>query len=257
MAHVGPMTRTVADAALVMNAIAKPDNRDWFSLPDDRADYARGLGKNLKGLRIAYSPNLGYVNVDPEVAKLVKTAVAVLKHQGAKVTQIDPGFADPVDCFRTLWWSSARSILGALPPEQKALLDPALANVVEQAAAISVQDIFAANKARGILGTHMRLFMEDYDVLITPTLPITAFGAGLLQPADPDDKGKWVNWTPFTYPFNLTQQPAASVACGFTKAGLPVGLHVIGQMFDDKTVLRVCANYAAAVDFVQQRPMGF
>jgi aspartyl-tRNA(Asn)/glutamyl-tRNA(Gln) amidotransferase subunit A len=257
VAHIGPMTRTVGDAALMMNAITRPDNRDWFSMPYDDRDYLKKLERGVKGLRIAFSPNLGYVKVDPEIAAAVKKAVSVLKRAGAKVTVIDPGFADPANCFRVLWWSSARAVISGLPDEKKALLDPALADVAEQAAAITVADIFEANKQRGLLGTQMRLFMENYDVLLTPTLPVPAFGAGLLQPADPDNHGKWVNWTPFTYPFNLTQQPAASVPCGFTKAGLPIGLHVVGRMFDDRTVLRVCAAYEAATEFAGMRPKGF
>jgi aspartyl-tRNA(Asn)/glutamyl-tRNA(Gln) amidotransferase subunit A len=210
----------------------------------------------VKGLRIAYSPRLGYVDVNPEIAGLVQKAVAELADQGADITEVDPGFTDPMECFRVLWWSGARSILGQLPAEKKALLDPALADVVEQAASITVQDIFEANRVRGMLGTHMRLFMEKYDALLTPTLPVPPFGAGLLQPDDPDVRGKWVNWTPFTYPFNLTQQPAASVPCGFTKAGLPAGLHVIGRMFDDRTVLRVAAAYEEATEFHKRRAKG-
>lgn len=257
VAHVGPMTRTVKDAALMLNAIAQPDNRDWFSLPYDGRDYSKVLKRGVKGLRLAFSPRLGYVNVNPEIAELVKRAVKVLASLGAKIEEVDPGFSDPADCFRTLWWSGARSILGQLPDEKKALLDPALADVVEQAKGITVQDIFEANKARGALGTQMRLFMEKYDALLTPSLPVPAFGAGLLQPDDPDNRGKWVNWTPFTYPFNLTQQPAASIGCGFTKAGLPAGLQIVGRMFDDATVLRVSAAYEAATDFHKARPKGY
>lgn len=261
VAHIGPMTRKVADAALMMNTIAQPDNRDWFSLPYDDRDYLKNLDRGVKGLRIAFSPSLGYVKVDPEIAAAVKRAVELLKSMGAKVTVIDPGFADPANCFRILWWSAARTVISGLPDEKKALLDPALADVGEQAASITVADVFEANKQRGLLGTQMRLFMENFDVLITPTLPVPAFGAGLLQPDNPDTAsdghGKWVNWTPFTYPFNLTQQPAASVPCGFTMAGLPIGLHVIGRMFDDRTVLRVCAAYESANDFAERRPEGF
>ena len=176
---------------------------------------------------------------------------------GADVTEIDPGFDDPAPTFRTLWWSGARALLADLTPEKKALLDPALADVVEQAASITVKDIMAANTARGEFGTRMRLFMEDYDVLVTPTLPIPAFEAGKLQPDDPDNMGKWVNWTPFTYPFNLTQQPAASVPCGFTPTGLPAGLQVVGRMFDDRTVLKVCAAYEKATAFYKMTPKGF
>ncbi len=257
VAHVGPMTRTVADAAMMMNAISQPDDRDWFSLPYDDVDYTYKPKRKLKGLRVAYSATLGYVEVNPEIAALVKQAVMVLQKLGAEVTEIDPGFADPAHIFRTLWWSGARAVLADLQPEKKALLDPALADVVEQAAAITVKDLAEATKARGALGTQMRLFMQDFDVLITPTLPIPAFEAGKLQPDDPDNMGKWVNWTPFTYPFNLTQQPAASVNCGLTQSGLPAGLHVVGRMFDDQTVLNVCAAYEAQTKFYRQKPKGY
>ena len=172
---------------------------------------------------------------------------------GARVEKIDPGFDDPAPYFRVLWWSGTRALLGRLPKEKKALLDPALADVVEQSMAISLDDYLDAVKARGALGTHMRRFMEDYDLLVTPSLPIPAFAAGKLAPVD-DGTGKWVNWTPFTYPFNLTQQPAASVPCGFTKAALPAGLHLIGRMFDDATVLRACHAYEQAAKWHERRP---
>ena len=257
VAHIGPMTRNVRDAALMMNEIARPDSRDWHSLSFDGRDYLAKLGKSVKGMTIAYSPTLGYVDVDPEVAKLVKKAVSVLRELGAKIIQIDPGFEDPAEMFRVLWWSGARAALGGLPKEKMDLVDPALADVVEQSRSITVEQIQQATMQRGILGAKMRGFMEKYDALLTPTLPIPAFEAGKLQPADPDNHGKWVNWTPFTYPFNLTQQPAASVPCGFTKAGLPVGLHVIGRMFDDARVLRICSAYEGAVDFMMEKPPGF
>jgi aspartyl-tRNA(Asn)/glutamyl-tRNA(Gln) amidotransferase subunit A len=257
VAHIGPMTRAVADSALMMNELAKPDSRDWHSLPYDHADFMAKLSKGVKGMTFGFSLTLGYVEVDPEVAKLVKAAVKILRGLGAKVVEIDPGFADPADIFRTLWWTGARAALGSLPPEKLALLDPALADVVEQSRSITADDMIEAARQRGVLGSQMRQFMEPYDALLTPSLPIPAFEAGKLQPADPDNKGKWVNWTPFTYPFNLTQQPAASVPCGFTKSGLPVGLHVVGRMFEDAKVLRICSAYEKAVDFSKQKPLGF
>lgn len=253
VAHVGPMTRTVEDSALMMNEISKPDARDWTSLPYEARDYMKKLGKGVVGLKIAFSPTLGYVDVDPEIAMAVKKAVKVLADLGAEIEQVDPGFADPGPCFRILWWSGARSLLGKLSDEKKALLDPALADVVEQSMAITPEDYFDAVRQRGALGTQMRVFMERYDLLLTPTLPIAAFDVGKLAPVD-DGKGKWVYWTPFSYPFNLTQQPAASVPCGFTKAGLPIGLHIVGKMFDDRTVLRASQAYENATEWVKKRP---
>jgi aspartyl-tRNA(Asn)/glutamyl-tRNA(Gln) amidotransferase subunit A len=253
VAHTGPMTRSVADAALMLNVIARPDARDWHSLPYDGQDYTKGLDKGINGLRIAFSPALGHVEVDPEVAASVSKAVKVLRGLGARVDRIDPGFADPAPIFRILWWSGARALLGRLPEKKKALLDPGLADVVKQSMAITPEDCFDAVKARGALGTQMRQFMQKYDLLVTPTLPIPAFEAGRLSPED-DGTGKWVNWTPFSYPFNLTQQPAASVPCGFTRAGLPIGLHIVGRMFDDVSVLRAAHAYEQASEWHKRRP---
>jgi aspartyl-tRNA(Asn)/glutamyl-tRNA(Gln) amidotransferase subunit A len=256
VAHVGPMTRTVEDACLMMNVISQPDARDWTSLPADGTDYTAKLAKGIKGLKIAFSPTLGYVDVDPEIARLVKDAVKVLADLGAEVEEVDPGFSDPAACFRVLWWSGARALLGRLPADKKKLLDPALADVVEQAQSISLDDYQDAVKARGALGSQMRQFMEGYDLLVTPTLPIPAFEAGKLAPAAADNTGKWVNWTPFSYPFNLTQQPAASVPCGFTAKGLPAGLHLVGRMFDDRTVLNTAHAYERATAWHKARPPG-
>ncbi len=257
VAHIGPMTRTVSDAALMMNEISKTDTRDWQALPYADVDYTAKLDRGIKGMTFAFSPTLGYVDVDPEVAKHVKAAVKILRELGAKIVQVDPGFTDPAEMFRTLWWSGARGALGALPPEKLSLLEPALADVAEQSRSITVEQIQQANTQRGALGAHMKKFMLKYDALITPTMPIAAFEAGKLQPADPDNRGKWVNWTPFTYPFNLTQQPAASVPCGFTEAGLPIGLQIIGRMFDDTRVLRIAAAYEAAAPLKKTRPIIF
>ncbi len=257
VAHVGPMTRSVKDAALMLNTISQPDARDWHSLPFDDTDYAVKLKRTLKGLRVAFSATLGYAEVDPDIALLVQRAVDVLQGLGAKVTAVDPGFVDPAAMFKTLWWSGARTAMGHLPPEKKALLDPILADVVEQAASITADEIVAATQARGALGSQMRQFMQNYDVLVTPAVPIAAFEAGKLQPDNAETQGRWVNWTPFTYPFNLTQQPAASIPCGFTQAGLPAGLQVVGRMFDDQTVLRVCAAYEAETAFYKIRPSGY
>ncbi|HUF44921.1 MAG TPA: amidase, partial [Aestuariivirgaceae bacterium] len=229
LAHVGPMTRTVADAALMLASISRPDARDWHCLPCEARDYAGELDKPIAGLKLAFSPRLGSVEVDPEVAELVKAAASSFVELGAHVEEVDPQYEDAGPVFRTLWWAGARSLLARLPEEKKRLLDPGLADMVKQAEALSLLDYLDATAARGRIGAAMRLFMQSYDLLLTPTLPIAAFEAGLLAP-ETDDRGKWVNWAPFSWPFNLTQQPAASVPCGFTRAGLPVGLHIVGRM---------------------------
>jgi aspartyl-tRNA(Asn)/glutamyl-tRNA(Gln) amidotransferase subunit A len=255
VAHIGPMTRHVEDAALMMDELTKPDARDWHSLPYDAVDYAHKLKRDVKDMVFAYSPKLGFdVAVEDDVARLVKQAVIKLRKAGAKVVEIDPGFKDPAATFRTVWWLGVRGAFGHLPAEKLALLEPALRDVVAQSKAISIDEMIAATKARGELGSQMRQFMENYDALLTPTLPITAFEAGQLQPGNPDPHGKWVNWTPFSYPFNLTQQPAASVPIGLAKNALPVGLHIVGRMFEDKKVLKISAAVEAAHKFHAQKP---
>ena len=257
-AHIGPMTRHVKDAALMMNHLSRPDARDWFSLPESEVDYTKGLGKSLKGLRLAYSPNMGFdVEVEPAITKAVAKAVKLLAKAGAEVTEIDPGFEDPAGMFRVIWWSGVRAAFRHLPEEKLGLLDLGLRDVFEQSKSITADELMAANKARAELGSHMRQFMMRFDALITPTLPITAFTAGQLQPGPVDNTGKWVNWTPFTYPFNLTQQPAASVPCGLAPNGLPMGLQIVGRMFDDQTVLRISAVAEALLSSNELRPKGY
>lgn len=253
VAHVGPMTRTVEDSALMLSVIAEPDARDWYGLPYGGEDYRDGLKDGVKGLKIAYSPGLGYITADPEIARLVEAAVKVFEELGAIVEQVDPGFEDPMPVFRTIWWAGATYLLGELPSEKKALLDPGLASVVESGQKLTMRDFMDANQKRAALGAHMRQFMENYDLLMTPTLPIPAFEAGVLSPTD-DEHGKWTNWTPFSFPFNLTQQPAASCPCGFTRAGLPAGLHIVGRMFDDATVLRASWAYEQTQNWFAEKP---
>jgi aspartyl-tRNA(Asn)/glutamyl-tRNA(Gln) amidotransferase subunit A len=245
VAHVGPMTRTVADAALMLNVLAQPDARDWHALPYDPRDWRTGLDQGVADLRIAYSPNLGYAKVDAEVAALVKQAVRIFEDLGAKVEEKDPGFADPAPLFQTQWHSGATFLLKGIPREKHALIDPGLREAAAAGEKITAHELLDQQLKRGALGTHMNLFHRDYDLLVTPTLSIAAFDAGK-EVADKMLQSRWTDWTPFTFPFNLTQQPAASIPCGFTKAGLPVGLHLVGPRYADALVLRAARAFETA-----------
>jgi aspartyl-tRNA(Asn)/glutamyl-tRNA(Gln) amidotransferase subunit A len=257
VAHVGPMSRTVHDSALLLNVISRADARDWHSLPQTEADYTARLGESMRGKRIAYSPRLGHVErVAPEVESLVAAAVKRFEDLGANVEQIDPEFGNPNATFRTLWWAGAGLLLGDLPAQKKAQLDPGLRRMAEEGGAISLKDYLKANAARGTYGSQMRLFMEGYDFLLTPSVATPAFNVGQLTPLD-DDGNAWMAWTPFSFPFNLTQQPAASVNCGFTTDGLPVGLQIVGKMFDDSGVLAASAAYEAVDPLCDRVPQGF
>ncbi len=254
VAHVGPMARTVCDAALMLEVIAQGDARDWHALPPpEPGAMLRGLSDGLKGLRVAYSPDLGYVQVDPQVAAAVRRGVDLMADLGAEITEVAPGFDDPARVFQVLWWSGARQALGHLPATARAQIDPGLAQVLDQAAEFTLDDYMAAQTARAALGMQMRLFMQRFDMLVTPTTPIAAFDAGQLAPG-PLGPQAWVNWTPFSYPFNLTQQPASSVNCGFTDTGLPIGLQIVGRMFDDAGVLRASKAVEGALGLLHHRP---
>jgi aspartyl-tRNA(Asn)/glutamyl-tRNA(Gln) amidotransferase subunit A len=257
VAHVGPMSRTVRDSAMLLNIIAKPDARDWHSLPDPDTDYTWRLGVNMRGRRIGYSRRLGFVKrVAPEVEELVAAAVRRFETLGAFVEEVEPDFGDPSMIFRNLWWAGAGLLLGDLPPEKKAQLDPGLRRMAEEGATLPLKDYLKANAARGTYGSRMRQFMENYDFLLTPTVATPAFDVGQLTPLD-DDGNAWMAWTPFSFPFNLTQQPAASVNCGFTKDGLPVGLQIVGRMYDDAGVLAASSAYEAVDPYTDRVPQGF
>jgi aspartyl-tRNA(Asn)/glutamyl-tRNA(Gln) amidotransferase subunit A len=245
VAHVGPITRSVADAALMLNVLALPDARDWHALPRDARDYRTGLEHGVRDLRIAWSPNLGYAQVDAEVASIVKQAVNVFEDLGAKVEEKNPGFDNPEPVFRTHWFSGAAFLLKDFSAEKRKLVDPGLVEVAKQGAKITAAEILDAQMKRGALGTHMNLFHRDYDLLVTPALSVPAFDVGMNFPKTSKNES-WTDWTPFTYPFNLTQQPAASIPCGFTKSGLPVGLQIVGPKYADALVLRAARAFESA-----------
>ncbi|HLB07355.1 MAG TPA: amidase [Alphaproteobacteria bacterium] len=243
IAHVGPMARTVADIALMLNVIAEPDARDWYGLPFDGTDFARGLGAGIKGLRIAFSANLGYTVVDAEVATYVRQAVRVLAELGARVEHMDPGFSNPHDLILVNWFVGAHRLVSQYTPARQRRMDPGLLAIARKGKGIPLAPYLDAQEQRAALGRHMRAFHERYDLLVTPTMPIAAFPVGESAPRRPGSKkGRWLDWSPFTYPFNLTSQPAISVPCGLTRAGLPVALQIVGANYREALVLR--AAYA-------------
>ena len=242
VAHVGPMSRTVADSALLMNILSLPDARDWHQLPHDPRDYRIGLDDGVRGLRIAYSANLGYASVAPEIAALVKKAALRFAELGAIVEEKDPGFENAADTFAKHWFPGAAYLLSTIPAEKHELIDQGLRDTARQGAAFSAMELLAAAQKRGALGLHMQLFHQTYDLLLTPTLPLAAFEAGQ-EVADPLKQKRWTDWAPFSYPFNLTQQPAATVPCGLTAEGLPVGLQIVGPRYADALVLRAARAF--------------
>jgi aspartyl-tRNA(Asn)/glutamyl-tRNA(Gln) amidotransferase subunit A len=243
VAHVGPITRDVTDAALMLTVLSQPDARDWHALPYEPRDYRTGLNLGVQDLRIAYSSNLGYAKVDPEVADIVRKAVDTFSDLGAKVEEKHPGFEDAEPIFRMHWFSGAAALMRTVKNKQQC--DPGLLEVAAQGEKITAADLLDAQMKRSALGIYMNLFHRDFDLLVTPTLAVAAFDVGRECPPTPDNQ-RWTDWTPFTFPFNLTGQPAASIPCGFTKAGLPVGLHIVGPRYADALVLRAARAFETA-----------
>lgn len=245
LSHAGPMTRTVEDAALMMDVLAGFDGRDWSSLPTPPDSHLRGLDSGVAGMRMAFSATLGYVDVDPEVADLVRRAVDTLADLGAEIDDVDPGFTDPVEAFHTLWFTGAAKSIEQFPVGSWSRLDPGLQEICAAGRQVSAGVYLDATAERIRLGILMGRLHETYDVLLTPTLPLVAFAAGREVP-EGSPASRWTSWTPFTYPFNMTQQPAASLPCGLTSAGLPAGLQVVGPRHADARVLAVCKAYQDA-----------
>ncbi|WP_306319583.1 MULTISPECIES: amidase [unclassified Streptomyces] len=251
LAHAGPMTRTVEDAALLMDVVTGFDSRDWSALDAPRGSYRAAVTEaladgSLRGLRIAYAPTLAGAPVDPQVAERVAAVARLLADLGADVEEADPGFSDPVEAYHTLWFSGAAKVVEHLGTEQFASLDAGLQEACREGAAKTALDYLGAVDTRMALGVRMGRFHETYDLLLTPAVPIPAFEAGVEVPPGSSHQ-RWTGWTPFTYPFNLTQQPASTVPCGVTDAGLPVGAQLVAARHGDELILRASAVLHAAL----------
>jgi aspartyl-tRNA(Asn)/glutamyl-tRNA(Gln) amidotransferase subunit A len=228
--------------------MAEPDPRDWLAPPYEGTDWRVGLERGVEGLRIAYSPDLGYAPVDKEIAELVAAAARVFEELGATVEARDPGFENLQEVFEKFYWTSAATSLDAIPESRHGELDP---DYVERAAAgrsTSGMEVIRMLETRDALGRHMNAFHEEFDLLLTPSLPLSAFEAGI---EFPDGRGcrTWFDWSPFHFPFNFTQQPAASVPCGLTHAGLPAALQIVGPRYREDLVLQASRAFESARPF--------
>jgi aspartyl-tRNA(Asn)/glutamyl-tRNA(Gln) amidotransferase subunit A len=246
--HQGPLTRTVSDAALMLSVMSGPDIRDWYAGPQLNIDYRDHLTDGVHGVHVAYSRTLGYAKADPEIIGLVDKAVKELEELGMDVEEIDLTLADPIEIMKPLWSVALALGVAPLTQKQRALLDPPLLDLAEPGFHLSALEYRQFEQARESFGGHMAMLHSKYDLLITPQLATAAFTAGHEVPPASQMK-RWWEWSPFTYPFNLTQQPAAAVPCGFTKSGLPVSMQIVGAKFSDPQVLRAAYAYETAHPF--------
>lgn len=239
----GPMTRTVADAAMLMNHITRPDARDWMSLPHEERDYLNTLGSEVRGLRIGLLLDIGYgTKPQPAVTAAVRDAAKLLEAAGARVEPVKPFLTEAmVQGLNTVFQARAWADFELMPPERQAKVLPFIAAWCRGAKTLSAADamrglgqVFAMREA-AVFAT------EPYDFLIAPTSPITAYDAEEACPGN--DIAAAVNHLCFTAPFNMSEQPAASICTGYDDDGLPIGLQIIGHRFDDIGVLRLAARY--------------
>ncbi|HET6605813.1 MAG TPA: amidase family protein [Rhodopila sp.] len=253
--HLGPMTRTVADAALMLEVMGGPHPLDYSSLEAWPAPYGARLAEGVKGLKIAYSPDLGLAKVDPEVAALVKKAVDRFSELGATVEQVaTPWSAPGPELVRFTWPAHLSRLLPQLE-KWEPQMDQGLVACIKESAGMSVKDYQLMREKKMAYVSSIHRWFEDWDLLLTPAVSVAAFPAELLQPPHwPQHPWDWIGWAEFSYPFNMSWNPAASVPCGFTAENLPVGLQIVGRRHDDLGVLQAAAAFEAVQPWADKRP---
>ena len=247
LAHQGPITRCVADAALMLSVIGAPDVRDMTAWNSPPADFSVAANGSVRGLRVALSMRLGQpVRLDPEIEIAVRKVARLLESEGAFVEEATPPLNGSDEMIRAMWWPTMTALADATG-SRRGEMDPGLLEIAERGRRFTSQDYITAYNRRAELHAAMMAFHERYDLLLTPTMPLTALEVGLVAPADGSYGHDWTNWSPYTYPFNLTQQPAASVTCGLASNGLPIGVQLVAAPRADAVVLQVATTIEQAL----------
>lgn len=258
LSHAGPMTRTVRDSALLFDLLSGPDARDHQALPAKTESWLERCDAPLAPLRVHYSPTLFNTPVDQRIAACVEQAVEQIAHALPVTLTAKPlTWPSPFDTFDTLWSGGRGVAYGAALKQQLDQLDPGFAALIERAQRLDLADYLTAQKQRAAFANQVHALFDEVDLLITPTLPILPFAADRHVPESQptgDSGVEWARWTPFTWPFNLSGNPAATIPCGFTPEGLPVGLQVIGRRYAEGDVLQFCAALEALMPWDQHRP---
>lgn len=253
--HNGPMGRDVGDVALMLSVMAGPHPLDHTTL-EPVLDYTEGLAAGVRGRRIAYSPDLGHARVDPEVAALVQAAARRFADLGATVEEVRiPWGSLGPELIRLTWPAHMAARFAAKLPEWESRMDPGLVACIRAGSKVSLEQYQAARERKhGYIGA-IHSWFEDWDFLLTPSVSVAAFPAELLNPPHwPQHDWDWLGWAEFSYPFDFSWNPAASAPCGFTAAGLPVGLQIVGRRFDDRGVLQAAAAFEEAQPWADKRP---
>lgn len=252
----GPMTRTVRDAALMLDVLAGPDDRDRHSLPRAGGSYLGTCEESISGWTVAWSPDLGYGRVDPEVARITEEAAAVFESLGCRVETVATGWDDPEEIFATMAAAERYAASAEYLPEWGDRMDPTFVRVLERGRAVTLDDYLRAAGRRRAFWSQVQGFLARFDLLLTPTVAVPPFAdAGGFGPREiAGEKVTPLGWIAFTFPFNLTGQPAATVPVGFTSDGLPIGLQIVGRRHADAQVLAASAAFEAAQPWASRRP---
>ncbi len=249
----GVLAHTVRDAARMLSILARPDHRDWWSAPAYGIDFEAGLEDGIKGLRIAYSPGLGGTRPDPEVESVVADALRHFETLGASVETVGPVFEPLRPVFEDYWKAGFAYRIKSIPEDKRELLDPGLRQLAEEGMSVGLDAYYAAVAARARLALTLAEFHRHYDLLVTPTTPTVAPPADTVYHSAEYDR--WEKAVPYTMPFNLTGQPAASIPAGLSRAGLPVGLQIVGPRFAESLVLRASWAFEKTAPFPFSAPM--
>ena len=253
--HMGPMSRTVADSALMLEVMAGPHPLDYTTLEAGPAHYLARLHEGVRGKRIAFSPDLGHARVDPDVAALVRKAAERFTELGATVEEVKTQWAAPGPELVRFFWSAHLTRLQPYLEKWEFQMDPGLVACIKASENVSIAEYQAARERKMPYIASIHRWFEDWDFLLTPSVSVAAFPAEKLMPDHwPRHNWDWVSWAEFSHPFNMSWNPAASVPCGFTAEGLPVGLQIVGKRFDDLGVLQASAAFEQAQPWAHKRP---
>ncbi len=240
----GPIARTVTDAALFLNVVTQPDDRDHRALPPDSRDYRIGLDDGVRGLRIAYAPALGGAEVADDILAATGEAARVFGELGAVVEDVGEVIAPLQPRFESYWLAGFATRVRGMAEEKRALLEPDFRTLAEAGLEVDLAEYLRGEAERVVLGLEFAALHRDYDLLLTPTQPTLPPTVETRYHSPEFDR--WRHAVPFTVPFNLTGQPAATIPCGVSESGLPIGLQIIGPRFADHLVLRASRAYEAA-----------
>ncbi len=246
VAHVGPMTRSAGDSLAMLRAMSGRDLADW-NQGAGRLDPLDAVDAPLKGARIGIWMTPPSGRLDAGVRAAVEAALPVLSEPGADVAGpvTLPG-GDLLDLFHQHWFTGAAARLAAVAEAAWGAVDPGFLGVAAEGARIPATDLVRAQVRRAEFGAAMDWLLAEYDFIVSPAVSVPAFGAGLEVP-ERSGLARWTEWAGFSYPINLSQQPAATLCCGFTPDGLPVGLQIVGARGADARVLSAAACIEAAL----------